>query len=966
MLTVCVGGSTFLSDATSGGVSWTSSNTAVATVSFSGAVAAATVGTTTITYSISTGCGITAVLTVNAQPAGITNNSALCAGTSIVLSDATAGGTWSSNNTGIASVGTDGTLTGVSGGNATITYATYGAGCNATAVVTVNATTPVNGSHPICVGANLTLTDATSGGAWSSDNSAVGTVSTGGVVTGIGAGTADITYTTAAGCTSSTVITVNNTPTAITGVGAVCVGAVTALTDASAGGAWSSASGNISVDGSGNVTGVTAGTAVVSYGSGATCSATTTVTVNAVPVAIAGTTAVCVGATTSFSDGTAGGLWTSTATGSATINSTTGLVTGVGAGTVVISYTKTSTGCATTTVVTVNALPLSINGSVVVCAGSTILLTDVTTGGAWTSGTPAVATIGTDGTVTGVAGGTSKITYTSAAGCTTTAVVTVSAILPITGAPSACVGSTTLLSDATAGGTWSSSLTYIASVNSSTGLVTGVAAGTSTVMYSIASGCSRSVVVTVSSALSTITGNLEVCIGSTTALTDADAGGTWTSGSPSIATIGVSSGIVTGSVAGTSRITYSAGGSCQTYAIVTVDPIPSGIGGSATVCYGSTITLSDLVSGGDWTSTGNISVVATGAATTTVTAVSVGTGTATYTLAGSGCYKTKTITVNGLPDPISGSLAVCGVGSVTFLTDATSGTSWAISPVGTATISASGRVYGVSLGTATVTFTGTNTCITTAVVTVDVIPSVKTISGPNNVSHGATVTLSDLTAGGVWSSANSTIASVDGSGDVTGVAVSGTTTITYSKTDAIGCTGYATAPMTVHSPAPPTHTVGGTVTVLPGGAVNITDDIVGGIWSSSNTNVATVDNTGSVTGINPGMASVTHIVTNGFGDMSTTVTPVIVNTLPVDVRVVPNPNNGTFVIKGTLGSLQDEEVSLEVTDVLGQVIYSSKIIATGGKINEKVSLANTFANGMYMLTVHSDTENRVFHFVIEK
>ena len=344
----------------------------------------------------------------------------------------------------------------------------------------------------------------------------------------------------------------------------------------------------------------------------------------------------------------------------------------------------------------------------------------------------------------------------------------------------------------------------------------------------------------------------------------------------------------------------------------------------------------------------------------------MGTGTVTYTLAGTGCAKTKTITVNSLPTAILGNPVVCGVGGVTFLSDATTGTGWVINPVGTATVSGSGRVYGVSLGTATITYTGNNTCTTTAVITVDGVPSVAAISGVNNVSHGSTITLSDATPGGTWTSANSATASVDGSGDVTGVAASGTTTITYTVTDALGCAGHATQSMTVHTPAPPSHTVGGATTLFAGTSVIIADEVNGGAWSSSNTGVATVDNAGSVTGITPGMTNVTHVVTNGWGETTTTVTPVVVTELPVDVRVVPNPNNGLFTIKGTLGTLQDEEVSLEVTDVLGQVIYTNKVMVTGGKINQALTLSNTLANGMYILNMHADSADKTFHFVVEK
>ena len=81
---------------------------------------------------------------------------------------------------------------------------------------------------------------------------------------------------------------------------------------------------------------------------------------------------------------------------------------------------------------------------------------------------------------------------------------------------------------------------------------------------------------------------------------------------------------------------------------------------------------------------------------------------------------------------------------------------------------------------------------------------------------------------------------------------------------------------------------------------------------------------------------------------------------------MPNPNKGTFAVRGTLGSTADEEVTLEVTDVLGQVIYHSKVTALGGRLNETIILNNTLTNGMYIMNVQSGTEKMVFHFVMEK
>ncbi len=108
------------------------------------------------------------------------------------------------------------------------------------------------------------------------------------------------------------------------------------------------------------------------------------------------------------------------------------------------------------------------------------------------------------------------------------------------------------------------------------------------------------------------------------------------------------------------------------------------------------------------------------------------------------------------------------------------------------------------------------------------------------------------------------------------------------------------------------------------------------------------------------------MATDDKGAVTTNVTPVVVTAPVASINVLPNPNKGTFSVKGNLGTLSDEEVTMEVTDVLGQVIYKSKVTARGGRLNETLTLSNTLANGMYILNVHSTTESKVFHFVIEQ
>jgi hypothetical protein len=85
-----------------------------------------------------------------------------------------------------------------------------------------------------------------------------------------------------------------------------------------------------------------------------------------------------------------------------------------------------------------------------------------------------------------------------------------------------------------------------------------------------------------------------------------------------------------------------------------------------------------------------------------------------------------------------------------------------------------------------------------------------------------------------------------------------------------------------------------------------------------------------------------------------------------DIKLLPNPNKGEFMIRGTLGTTDDQELTAEVTNMLGQVVYREKIAVHNGSINERIRLNNTLANGMYMLSLRSANENKIFHFVLEQ
>jgi hypothetical protein len=84
--------------------------------------------------------------------------------------------------------------------------------------------------------------------------------------------------------------------------------------------------------------------------------------------------------------------------------------------------------------------------------------------------------------------------------------------------------------------------------------------------------------------------------------------------------------------------------------------------------------------------------------------------------------------------------------------------------------------------------------------------------------------------------------------------------------------------------------------------------------------------------------------------------------------IFPNPNKGVFTIKGAIGvpiAIGNDEVSVVITDMIGQVVYKDVVTMANGNINAQVILSNGLARGVYMLGLRSGKESRVLYFVIE-
>ncbi len=341
----------------------------------------------------------------------------------------------------------------------------------------------------------------------------------------------------------------------------------------------------------------------------------------------------------------------------------------------VVSTTPIVTGSNNGANITINAKPtvgVLPSASITVCFGNSVIL----------SGTGAVSYFWNGGITNGVAfAPASSNTYTvlglDANGCADTASATVTVnplpvVAPIAGGPSVCLTNTKQLTDATPGGTWSSSDITKVTVTS-TALIKGIAAGSAVISYTITNnlGCtnSSSVTITVITTLPTvaaITGNRNICIGSTSQLANATIGGSWSSSNTLIAPIS-NTGLVTGNAVGSAVISYTTApntSGCTRTATASVAvkalPLIKPITGSPYVCVGGNTQLSDLTLGGTWSSS-NTSVATVGS-TGLVTGVTAGTVTITYTTAASvyGCVNSTSIVVSVNPPSGISRIAAAG------------------------------------------------------------------------------------------------------------------------------------------------------------------------------------------------------------------------------------------------------------------------------------------------------------------
>ncbi|HET7586349.1 MAG TPA: Ig-like domain-containing protein [Gemmatimonadaceae bacterium] len=887
--------------------------------------------------------------------------------------------TWASSHTNIATVDATGLvtakapggteITATSGGKTGVATLTVAARVAASVTITPDADTIVVGqttsfSATVKDAAGAVIADAPV--IWTSNKQSVAPVDGAtGLVTGVSPGTATIT---AKSGTASDVATVVVDPVPVNSV-TVSPGSVTitagesrqlsaTVTDASGNPlnrpiTWSSDNtAAATVNGSGLVTGVAAGSATITATSDGK-TGTANVTVNPVPVAsvsVDPTSAtlhpgdrLTLTATVKDADGnTLTGrtvVWSSDNPDAATVPTGSGTVTARNVGTAIISATAEGhSGSATISVVPVPVASVDVTpSSSTLTVGDAVQLTatprdadgnalsgrDIT----WDSDNDAVATVNATGRVTTHAEGDANITATVEGQIGVAAIhvnpVPVATVTVSPSAPHVTVGDSVQLTATMkdAGGntlagrtvTWSSNSTGVATVDAN-GKVHGVAEGSATITAT-SEGKSGTATVTVDPApVSTV--EVTPSSPSITAVdsvkltaTAKDAGGaaltgrtiTWSSGSPGVATV-TQAGMVHGESVGSATITAASGGKSGT-ATITVTAAPV-----ATVTV--TPPSSDIAAGDDV----QLDAALKDARNRTLTG--------------------RTVT-------------------------------WSSNNTSAATVDATGKVHGVAEGSATITASsegksGTATVQVTpaAVASVSVTPSNPSITAVDSVQlaagprDAANNPLTGRTAS--WSSSAPSIASVDAvRGMVHGVS-EGNATITASVDGVDGSTTVTVTPAPVASiqlsPLGPSISAVDSVQ-LTATLFDALDRVLTGrsvSWTSDAPAVASVDpSSGMVRGASEGSANITASVLGVNATTAVTVTPAPVDAIAID-------QSAPSVVAGSTVQLTATTKDAKGRTLTGRSIAWSSDTESVATVDPATGLVQGVAEGTAQITATSE------------
>ena len=906
-------------------VTWKSSDESVATVDPYGVVTGKTVGAATITCTTADGgltaeCKVTVVISAQGVSLGrdtLTLRagykfqfSAVVTPTSATNKDVI----WASSDEKVATVSSTGLVTAVAGGECYISATTVSGGFTAKCLLSVledpTGITLEYSTKSMYIGQTINLvatvlpeTATSNKVAWSTSNSAVVTVSSGGKLTALSKGTAIITAKTETGGFTATCAVTVSEKVAVTGM---------------------------------------------------------TLDVNAIRL-VKGDTATIIANITPANASEKGITWTSSDKNIATVSST-GVVKAVSTGEVIIkAVTKDGSfqqQCRVVVIQPITSITLSTD-SIKLARGktktlkATIAPEDATDKDIiWTSSDENIATVSASGVVTAKSAGYVSISATSkdgscSASCNVNVYVAVSGVklaadrVTIPKGEKRILTATVLPADAeNTELLWESSDTNVAKVNEA-GQVTARTKGTAKITVSTKDGgYTASCVVEVIQLATEVTldftsisinaGKTKTLVATVKPTTASDRTVTWKSSNTKVATV-TSKGVVKAVAAGTATITAtSADGNASVHCKVTVTQPPTAVNLSATsvkVGVGKITTLTatvkpDNASNKEVTWKSADTKIATVSDKGVVKGVKAGTVKITATTMDGKISSTCTVTVYTAVTSVklNKTSLTLKYGNTTTITPTISPSNatyktvkWSSSDNDVVTVDANGKIKAVGVGYAVVTATTTQgsktaTCQINVVKPVTGVKLDKTsmrVEVGDKFTLKATISPGDASNKTVsWKTADKNVATVSSTGVVTARKL-GKTTITVTTAD-----GSYTAKCTVEVVKKVTGVklnksaadlyLGKTLTLK--ATVSPSDATLKTVtWSSSNTSVAKVSSSGVVTPVKAGTAEITVKTSDGSFTAKCTVTvKKAVTGVKLDKTTVTLKSNKTLTLKATV------------------------------------------------------------------
>ena len=86
-----------------------------------------------------------------------------------------------------------------------------------------------------------------------------------------------------------------------------------------------------------------------------------------------------------------------------------------------------------------------------------------------------------------------------------------------------------------------------------------------------------------------------------------------------------------------------------------------------------------------------------------------------------------------------------------------------------------------------------------------------------------------------------------------------------------------------------------------------------------------------------------------------------------NVTIAPNPNNGTFVLKGTLNTkLSENIVTVEVINTVGQLIHKENVELRNQELDLRIELGDKAHNGLHLIRLSAGDSKQLFKFITNR